>query len=80
MGCSGFFGESGSGKGDDCYGYKGGCYERGSVEDLVVGDVAGVMEEEVVLDAHVGDDGHGDLDVAALVCGGKDVEGCQAEA
>ena len=28
--------------------------------------VGGVVEEEVVLDAHVGDDGHGDLDVAAL--------------
>ena len=38
-------------------------------------DVAGVVEEEVVLDAHVGEDGHGDLDVAALVGGGEDVEG-----
>ena len=38
---------------------------------LGVGDVAGVMEQKVVLNAHVGDDGHGDLDVAALVSGGK---------
>src|ERR1700680_507439 len=38
------------------------------------------MEEEVVLDAHVGDDGHCYLDVAALVGGGEDVEGGQAEA
>ena len=42
--------------------------------------VAGVVEEEVVLDAHVGDDGHGDLDVAAFVGGGEDVEGGEAEA
>ena len=39
------------------------------------GRVAGVVKEEVVLNAHVGDDGHGDLDVAAFVGGGEDVEG-----
>ena len=50
------------------------------MEDLVVEGVAGVVEEEVVLDAHVGDDGHGDLDVAAFVGGGEDVEGGQAQA
>ena len=54
--------------------------EGGGVEDLVVEDVGGVVEEEVVLDAHVGDDGHGDLDVAAFVGGGEDVEGGEAEA
>ena len=54
--------------------------EGGGVEDLIVEGVAGVVEEEVVLDAHVGDDGHGDLDVAALVGGGEDVEGGEAEA
>ena len=50
------------------------------MEDLIVWGVAGAVEEEVVLDAHVGDDGHGDLDVAALVGGGEDVEGGQAQA
>ena len=52
----------------------------GGVEDLIVGGVAGVVEEEVVLDAHVGDDGHCDLDVAAFVGGGEDVEGGEGEA
>jgi len=50
------------------------------MENLVVRGVAGVMEEEVVLDAHVGDDRHGDLDEAALVGGGDDVEGGEGEA
>ncbi len=50
------------------------------MEDLVVERVGGVVEEEVVLDAHVGDEGHGDLDVAAFVGGGEDVEGGYAEA
>ncbi len=50
------------------------------MEDAIVVDVGGVMEEEVVLDAHAGDDGHGDLDVAALVGGGEDVEGGETEA
>jgi len=45
------------------------------VKDGVVGGVGGVAEEEVVLDAHVGDDGHGDLDEAAFVGGGDEVEG-----
>ena len=45
------------------------------MEDLVVEGFAGVVEEEVVLDAHVGDDGHGDLHVAAFVGGGENVEG-----
>ena len=50
------------------------------MEDLIVEDVVGVVEEEVVLDAHGRDDGHGDLDVAALVGGGEDVEGGETEA
>jgi hypothetical protein len=56
-------------------GYEGDGDEGGGVEDLIVRGVAGVVEEEVVLDAHVGDDGHGDLDVAAFVGGWEDVEG-----
>ena len=51
-------------------GDQGDGYGGGGVEDLVVEDVAGVMEEEVVLDAHAGEDGHRDLDVAALVGSG----------
>ena len=43
-------------------------------------DVVGVVEEEVVLDAVEGDDRHVDLDVAAFVGGGEDVEGGEAEA
>ena len=42
--------------------------------------VGGVVEEEVVLGAHAGEDGHRDLDVAALVGGGEDVEGGESEA
>ncbi len=38
-------------------------------------DVGAAAEEKVVLDAEVGDDGHFDLDVAAFVGGGKNVEG-----
>ncbi len=45
-----------------------------------MGGVAGLVEEEVVLNAVEGDDGHRDLDVAALVGGGEDVEGGQAQA
>ncbi len=51
------------------------------MEDLVVRGVAGLMEEEVVLDSVDGDVGrHGDLDVAAFVGRGEDVEGSEAEA
>ena len=50
--------------------------ERGGVGDAG----GGVVEEEVVLDAEAGDDGHGDLDVAALVGGGDEVDGGEAEA
>ncbi len=42
--------------------------------------VGRVEEEKVVLNAHVGDDGHVDEDVAAFVGGGEDVEGGYAEA
>ena len=35
----------------------------------------GVVEEEVVLDAEAGGQGFGDLDVAALVGGGNEVDG-----
>ena len=44
------------------------------------GGVAGVVEEEVVLDAHVGDDGHRDLDVAAFVGSWEEIEGGEGEA
>ncbi len=65
--------------------------DGGGVEDLVVeegvgecGGVGeaggGVVEEEVVLDAEAGGEGHGDLDVAAFVGGGDEVEGGQAQA
>ena len=37
--------------------------------------VTEAMEEEVVLWSHAGEDGHGDLDVTALVGCGQDVEG-----
>ena len=50
------------------------------MEDLIVEGVGGVVEEKVVLDAHGGDDGHGDLDVAAFVGGGEDVDGGETEA
>ena len=51
------------------------------MEDRVVDRRArGVVEEEVVLDAHAGEDGHGDLNVAAFVGGGKEIEGGEAEA
>ena len=50
------------------------------MEDLVVEEVRGVVEEEVVLYAEVGDEGHVDEDVAAFVGGGEDVEGGYAEA
>src|SRR5580692_3221473 len=66
-------GRDGEGDEDDCD-------EGGGVEDLIVEDVAGVVEEEVVLDPHGGDDRHRNLDVAAFVGGGEDVEGGEAEA
>ena len=54
------------------------------MEDLVVEEVvggeAGEVEEEVVLYAGAGEDGHGDLDVAALIGGRDEVEGGQSEA
>ena len=49
--------------------------EADGVVDGVVGGVGGGGEEEVVLVAHVGEDGHGCLDVLALVGGGEEVEG-----
>ena len=45
-----------------------------------MGFVGGVAEEEVVLEAHVGDDRHGDLDEAAFVGCGDEVEGGEGEA
>ncbi len=66
------------GEGGDCDEDEGN--DGGGVEDLVVGGVAGAVEEEVVLDSVEGDDGHRDLDVAALVGGGEDVEGGYAQA
>ena len=51
------------------------------VMEEVVGGVAGhAVEEEVVGGLHAGADGHVDRDEAALVGGGKDVEGGEAEA
>src|ERR1700761_5000002 len=67
--------EDSDGQGNEDYG-EDGC----GVENLIVCEVAGVVEEEVVLDAHVGDDGHGDLDVAAFVGSGDDVEGGEGQA
>src|SRR5690242_14087892 len=53
----------------------------GSMQDGVVdGVVGGVVEEEVVLKAGSGGESHLDLHVAALVGGGKDVEGGETEA
>ena len=52
----------------------------GSVVDDVVCGVGGAREEEVVLIAHVGDDGHRDLDEAALIGCGEEIEGGQREA
>ena len=49
--------------------------EADGVVDGVVGGVGGGGEEEVVLVTHVGEEGHGCLDVAALVGGGEEVEG-----
>jgi hypothetical protein len=39
-----------------------------------------VAEEEIILDAHAGDGGHGDLDPSLLVCGRNDVEGGKGQA
>src|ERR1700761_8795633 len=50
------------------------------MENLIVREVPGVVEKEVVLDAHVGDDGHGDLYVTAFVGGWDDVEGGNGQA
>ena len=41
---------------------------------------AGVAEEEAVFDPHAGADGAGDVDPAAFVGGGDDVEGCESKA
>ena len=60
---------------NDCCCDEGDGDEGGGVEDLIVGGVGGVVEEEVVLDAQVGDDGHLDLDVTAFVGSGEDVDG-----
>ena len=60
------------------------------MEDLVVDEVVGdeggvgeagggVVEEEVVLNAQAGGEGEVDLDVAAFVGGGEEVEGGDAE-
>jgi len=59
--------------------------ERSGVEDGVVGGGVGscggsVAEEEIILDAHAGDGGHGDLDPSLLVCGRNDVEGGKGQA
>ena len=58
--------------------------DGGGVEDVVVEEgffrEAGVVEEGVVVDAHAGEDDHGDLDVFALERGGEDVEGGEGEA
>ena len=54
--------------------------EADGVVDRVVGGVGGGGEEEVVLVAEAGEDGHGDLDVPALVGGGEEVEGGEGEA
>ena len=43
-------------------------------------EIGGDLEEEVFVGAYAGDDRHGDLDVAALVGGGEDVEGGEGEA
>src|SRR6185369_9535836 len=67
--------ESGSSEGDDQDGDDGGCSENG-----VVFGVAGVVEEEVVPGTEAGKDSVANLNVAALVCGGDDVEGSEAEA
>ena len=50
------------------------------MEDLVVIEVAGLVEEEVVLDSVEGNDRHGDLDETAFVGGGDDVKGGYAQA
>jgi hypothetical protein len=75
--CTSHPGDAGRDKGSSGEGDENDRYERGCVEDLVVENVDGVVKEKVVLDAHVGDDGHGDLDVAAFVGGREDVEGCE---
>ena len=49
------------------------------MQNLIVGAIAGVAAEEVILDAHIGDDGHGDLDVAALERGWNEIEAGQGE-
>ena len=51
------------------------------VVEAVVGGVAGhVVEQEVIGGAHAFDDDHLDLDEAALVCGGQDIESGEREA
>lgn len=69
-GCNGDGGEGKKDDGDDGRGF----------EDGVVNRVDGVVEEEVVLDAGSGRKDRGDLNVAAFVLGGENVEGGETEA